>query len=130
MEKNNIVLDLSCRKKILEDNTQKYFVVIDRWQTFTDLEVSVDTLQFLAKYCDEFLIHGVDVEGKRQGIDKNLLEIISQFQEAPLTYAGGIKSNEDIAMIESFNKGNLHFTVGSSLDIFGGDMKYQNLTTL
>lgn len=33
--KHRLVLDLSCRKK-----EGKYFVVTDRWQKFTDMEVS------------------------------------------------------------------------------------------
>jgi len=121
--KKRIVLDLSCRKK---DN--KYFVVIDRWQTFTNLEISLENLKKLSKHCDEFLIHGVDVEGKQQGIEKELIKLLSTFQEIPITYAGGIRNQKDIETIKSIGKGNIHFTVGSALDIFGGKLKYKTLT--
>lgn len=42
-----------------------YTVVTDRWQKFSDLFLDKKTLDFLASYADEFLVHGVDVEGKR-----------------------------------------------------------------
>jgi hypothetical protein len=39
--------------------------VTDRWQKFSDVFVDEPTLKHLAAYADEFLVHGVDVEGKR-----------------------------------------------------------------
>ena len=62
--KNRLVLDLSCRYK-----DDAYYVVTDRWQKFTDLQVRSEVLDDLACYCDEFLVHAVDVEGKSMGID-------------------------------------------------------------
>lgn len=43
----------------------KYAIVTDRWQKFSDVYVDEQTLEFLADFADEFLIHGVDVEGKK-----------------------------------------------------------------
>ena len=43
----------------------QYAVVTDRWQKFSDVYVDERTLDFLATYADEFLVHGVDVEGKK-----------------------------------------------------------------
>lgn len=40
-------------------------VVTDRWQRFSDLVVNEATLVMLSAFADEFLVHGVDVEGKR-----------------------------------------------------------------
>lgn len=122
VSKNKLVIDLSCRKK---DN--KYYVVTDRWQKFTDFEVNKENLELLSEYCDEFLIHGVDVEGKQQGIDKKLVELIAKFSPIPSTYAGGIKSFEDIELINSISNNRVNYTVGSALDIFGGDMKFEDL---
>lgn len=119
--KNKIVLDLSCRKR----GNNEYFVVIDKWQAFTNLVVNVATLAMLSEYCVEFLIHGVDVEGKKQGIDEQLLKILSKFQDLPVTYAGGIKNLSNIKRIEELGEGKINFTVGSALDIFGGDLSYQ-----
>lgn len=41
--------------------------VTDRWQKFSDLAVEPRQLEALAARCDEFLVHGVDVEGKQLG---------------------------------------------------------------
>ena len=62
--KENVVIDLSCRKK--EDG---YYIVTDRWQKFTDVKLTQEVLREIAGYCDEYLVHGVDVEGKSAGID-------------------------------------------------------------
>ncbi|MBT4120542.1 MAG: phosphoribosylformimino-5-aminoimidazole carboxamide ribotide isomerase [Candidatus Magasanikbacteria bacterium] len=120
--KNRLILDLSCRKK-----DGKYYIVIDRWQTFTNLEVNLDTLNMLAKYCDEFLIHGVDVEGRKQGIEEELLKILKNFTKIPITYAGGIKDVGDIEKIKKIGNKKINFTVGSALDIFGGNLSYKKI---
>lgn len=82
--KQHLVLDLSCRKR-----GNSYYVVTDRWQKFSDLEISEATLGQLAKTCSEFLVHGVDVEGKKLGIDNELVEILGRYSPIPVTYAGG-----------------------------------------
>lgn len=120
--KDQLVLDLSCRMR-----DGKYYVVTDRWQKFTDFEVNPANLRFLEGFCDEFLIHGVDVEGKQQGIDYGLVELISSHVQIPATYAGGIKSLSDIRTIDKIGKGLLHYTVGSALDIFGGSLNYNTV---
>lgn len=43
----------------------KYAIVTDRWQKFSDVYLDKEILDFLANYADEFLVHGVDVEGKK-----------------------------------------------------------------
>ncbi|TDT72486.1 1-(5-phosphoribosyl)-5-[(5-phosphoribosylamino)methylideneamino] imidazole-4-carboxamide isomerase [Hypnocyclicus thermotrophus] len=118
--KDKLVLDLSCRK-----NNNKYYVVTDRWQNFTNFEISKENIKILENYCDEFLIHGVDVEGKKQGIDKELLYLINDYCSIPTTYAGGIRSLEDIKLINSIGNGKIHYTVGSALDIFGGNLSFE-----
>jgi phosphoribosylformimino-5-aminoimidazole carboxamide ribotide isomerase len=70
--KDRLVLDLSCRKRPSSgpgDAAHDYLVVTDRWQTFTDVTVTPDTLATLSTYCSEFLIHGVDVEGLQLGVE-------------------------------------------------------------
>ena len=62
--RERLVLDLSCRRRPGEDKSA-YYVVTNRWQRFSSLAVNAETLDALAAYADEFLIHGVDVEGKR-----------------------------------------------------------------
>lgn len=43
----------------------KYAIVTDRWQKFSDVYLNEKVLDFLSLYADEFLVHGVDVEGKK-----------------------------------------------------------------
>lgn len=118
--RDRIVIDLSCRMKDCD-----YYVVTDRWQTFTDVRIQRELFEQLKEYCDEFLIHGVDVEGKRQGIDEYLLGLLADCCDAPVTYAGGVRDMEDIDSIEKFGRGRIDFTIGSALDIFGGDMNFE-----
>lgn len=121
--KERLVLDLSCRRK---DN--QYLVVTNRWQNFTEEAVSFKLLDYLSDYCAEFLIHAVDVEGMCRGIEMPLVELIGKWAGIPVTYAGGIRSMDDIAQIKVLGQGNIDFTVGSALDIFGGTyLKYRDL---
>jgi phosphoribosylformimino-5-aminoimidazole carboxamide ribotide isomerase len=118
--KEKLVLDLSCRQR-----EGRYFVVTDRWQKFTDLEVTAETLQTFSKYCAEFLIHAVDVEGLCRGIDRELVEKLGYWTPIPTTYAGGANSLADLAEVTRLGQGKVDLTIGSALDIFGGNgVKY------
>ena len=113
--KNRLVLDLSCRKR-----GEDYFVVTDRWQKFTELAISQDTLQKLAGSCAEFLIHAADVEGLCRGIDRELVEKLGRWTPIPTTYAGGANSLGDLEEVTRLGRGKVDLTIGSALDIFGG----------
>lgn len=116
--REKIVLDLSAVEK-----NGKYYIAADRWQTITDVEVNEDFLNKLSSHCDEFLVHAVMNEGKKQGVDEKLIALLS-FSPVPVTYAGGIGCYEDIEVINKVGRGRVDFTVGSALDIFGGYMEY------
>ncbi|RZC76666.1 hypothetical protein C5167_000812 [Papaver somniferum] len=120
--KKRLVLDLSCRKK-----NGKYAVVTDRWQKFSELYVDQQTLDFLATYADEFLVHGIDVEGKRLGIDEELVALLGRYSPIPVTYAGGVTTMADLESIKVAGMGRVDVTVGSALDIFGGDIAYTDV---
>ncbi len=120
--KKRLVLDLSCRKK-----AGTYYIVTDRWQKFTDVEVTPEKLRQLGSHCDEFLVHAVDVEGKASGIETELAGILAEYGEKPVTYAGGVGSMEDIRMLNIYGKGLLDVTVGSALDLFGGKIPFDEL---
>ncbi len=122
--RERIVLDLSCRKR--EDG--EYYVTTDRWQKFTDLRVNEENLNALADECSEFLIHAVDVEGKGAGIDGSLVRILSTEKKIPVTYAGGVRSLEDVEKIGQYGKGLVDFTVGSALNLFGGKLDPEEIT--
>lgn len=113
--RNRLVLDLSCRWR-----GDGYYVVTDRWQKFTRLQVSEKTLAWLAGFCDEFLVHAVDVEGKCMGVDERLIRLLAQYTTIPTTYAGGVSTMADLELIRDAGSGRLDVTVGSALDIFGG----------
>ncbi len=113
--KEKLVLDLSCRKR-----GEKYFVVTDRWQKFTELEVNAETLAKFSEHCDEFLIHAVDVEGLCRGIDSELVVKLGEWTPLPTTYAGGANSLADLKSVTKLSAGKIDLTIGSALDIFGG----------
>ena len=123
--KEKVVLDLSCRKK-----EERYYVVTDRWQTITNVEVNEELLDKLANYCDEFLVHGVDVEGKAAGVEKELVKILANWKRIPITYAGGIGSIDDLREFETITDGKIDFTIGSALDLFGGHILYEVIKNL
>ena len=120
--RERLVLDLSCRKR-----GQDYYVVTDRWQRFTEMAVNEKTLTWLADYCDEFLVHGVDVEGKRAGIETRLVEILGQDSPVPVTYAGGASSLADLDRVKVLGRDRVDLTIGSALDIFGGQIPYRDV---
>lgn len=120
--KEHIVLDLSCKKK-----GGKYYVATDRWQNLTDVEVNEKLFYDLSLYCDEFLVHAVDVEGKIHGIDEDVAKILGKLDGMKVTYAGGISNLSDIEKLEKLGHGKVDFTVGSALDIFGGSMSFEKV---
>jgi len=117
--KEHVVIDVSCRKK-----EGAYYIVTDRWQKYTEVKLNSGILTEISQYCDEFLVHGVDVEGKSAGIDEELAGLLGEFQECPITYAGGIGTYEDIERFWEVTGGRIDFTVGSALDLFGGKLAY------
>ncbi len=120
--KEKVVIDLSCRKK--EDG---YYIVTDRWQKFTDVKLDENLLCEVEKYCDEFLVHGVDVEGKAAGIDEELAGILGEYEGNKITYAGGIATMEDLQKFQRITGGKVDFTIGSALDLFGGSLPYNRI---
>jgi phosphoribosylformimino-5-aminoimidazole carboxamide ribotide isomerase len=131
--KHRLVLDLSCRRKpsnaatgsLTDDDA--YYVVTNRWQTFTNYKVTPDNLKELAQYCDEFLVHGVDVEGKQCGILEDLVLLLGQHSPIPVTYAGGVRSLEDMELVKKVGRNKVDATIGSALDCFGGQLKYNDV---
>ncbi|KAL4883272.1 hypothetical protein BJY04DRAFT_206554 [Aspergillus karnatakaensis] len=115
-DKSRLVLDLSCRRK-----GDTWFVAMNRWQTITEMEVNQESISLLEPYCSEFLIHAADVEGLQQGIDEELVSKLSQWCSIPVTYAGGARSLQDLEKVHASSGGKVDLTIGSALDIFGGE---------
>ena len=120
--REHLTLDLSCRRREGE-----YFVVTDRWSRFSSLKVGRDTLEMLAEFASEYLVHAVDVEGKKTGIDAALMRLLAEGSPIPCVYAGGVADMDDVRTIEREGDGRIDYTVGSALDIFGGTISYTAL---
>jgi len=138
--KDRLVLDLSCRRKprspagttagdVTDEGTDEdpYYVVTDRWQNYTDVPVSSDTLLDLSRYCDEFLVHGVENEGKRCGILEDLVVLLGEHSPISVTYAGGVRDMGDLERVRELGKGRVDLTIGSALDCFGGSIPYEEV---
>lgn len=123
--KEHLVLDLSCR--FVNDD---YYIVTDRWQKVTTEKFNPSLLEKLSAYCDEYLVHAVDVEGKKSGIEKEVIRRMAQYQGLPITYAGGIHTLDDIYWIKDNGENRVDYTIGSALDLFGGKIPYQKIITL
>lgn len=124
--RDRLVLDLSCRRR----PDGQYAVVTDRWQKFTGLCISEEVLEELSGKCNEFLIHAADVEGKRAGVEQDLVRLLGNWQLKsgfPITYAGGVHSIQDLSLIRKLSGGKMDVTVGSALSLFGGDLALDDL---
>lgn len=123
--KERLVLDVSCRK-----TEEGYRVVTDRWQKMTEEKVEPELLDRLSDYCDEFLVHAVDVEGKAEGIEQELAVLLGQWGKKPVTYAGGVHSYDDLEQLREYGNDRLNVTIGSALDLFGGSMEWQKVVKI
>jgi phosphoribosylformimino-5-aminoimidazole carboxamide ribotide isomerase len=125
--RQHIVFDLSCRRK-----NQKYYIVTDRWQKFTDVAIDNAVLDEFSSYCDEFLIHAADVEGKCNGIEEELVRILdlwlaSSDKDFAVTYAGGVGSYDDIRTLKQLSHNKINITIGSALNLFGGELDFDRI---
>jgi phosphoribosylformimino-5-aminoimidazole carboxamide ribotide isomerase len=78
---------------------------------------------------DVELVGAADVEGKCEGIDADLVELLGSWGGRPMTYAGGVADMKDLQLVEESSGGRVDVTVGSALDLFGGSgITYEQLT--
>ena len=110
-----VVMDLSARR--VDD---RYVVFIDRWRQATTTVLNAELFAMLQPWCDEFLVHAINVEGLQQGIDLELVALLATWCNRPVTYAGGAKSIDDLRRVHMISDGRVDLTIGSALDIFGG----------
>ncbi len=120
--REHIVLDLSCRK--IE---HEYHIMTDRWQKASNVILSTETLDYFKNFCDEFLIHAVDVEGKSNGIEEELAAFLGNWAKLPITYAGGVHDFHDLELLKKLGRDKIDVTIGSALDLFGGSMKFEEV---
>lgn len=120
--RRRLVLDISCKSA-----GGRYLVATDRWQKLSTVPVDAALLEKLGRSCDEFLVHAADVEGKQGGIAEELVALLAGASPLPVTYAGGIRSLDDLDRVESLGGGRVDATIGSALDIFGGPLAYRDV---
>ncbi len=120
--KDRLVIDLSCKAR-----DDEWLVVTNQWRVFSDFALNPANITFLESYCDEFLVHAVDVEGKQSGIQQELVRSLAEWVSIPTTYAGGARSFEDLDVFHALTDGKLDITIGSALDIFGGKLSYEDV---
>ena len=113
---DRLVIDLSCRK-----TKSGWQVATDRWQTITETLIDRRLIEQLQPYCAEFLVHSADMEGLQAGIDADLVRLLGDIVDIPTTYAGGARSLADLEQVKQLSKGKIDLTIGSALDIFGGN---------
>lgn len=123
--KEHIVLDMSCRM-----HGDGYYIVTDRWRNFTEEKLTEELLYRLSEYCDEYLVHAVDVEGYKRGIEEGVAGILGNCEGITSTYAGGIASIRDIEKLGRLGNNKIDFTVGSALDIFGGSLRFEEVAAI
>ena len=73
------------------------------------------------------MIHAVDMEGKAKGIEKEVAAMLGKFTNIPVTYAGGVSSFDDLELVKTLGNGHVDVTIGSALDLFGGNMKFKEV---
>lgn len=120
--RGHLVIDLSCRKR-----GEDYYIVTDRWQKFAKERITPALLDELCGYCDEFLVHAVDVEGRASGIEEPLVQLLGDWGKIPVTYAGGVGSFADLKQLKELGRNRLNVTIGSALDLFGGSLEYRKV---
>lgn len=120
--KERVVLDLSCKRY-----PEGYVIMTDRWQKKTGVVLEEEILAGLSDYCDEFLVHAVDVEGKGGGIEEEVVRLLGRFTACPVTYAGGVHDMDDLALLKKLGGNHVNVTIGSALDLFGGSMSFEQV---
>ncbi len=115
--RERLVVDLSCRRRGAD-----WFVAMNRWQTVTEVRIEAGLLESMAGLCREFLIHAADVEGRCEGMDWELVDLLSRISPLSCTYAGGARDLSDLDRLARESQGRLDLSIGSALDIFGGKL--------
>ena len=125
-EKNKILLFK------VEDGRDYFLLPGGRIELYEDSLTAIkrEVMEELGNHCDEFLVHAVDVEGKANGIETELADLLSDYTQRPVTYAGGVGSMEDLKLLKKHGKDRLDVTVGSALNLFGGTIPFETLKNL
>ena len=53
--------------------------------------------------------------------------MLGGWKRIPVTYAGGVGSYEDLRILKNLGQNHVNVTIGSALDLFGGQMEYKKV---
>lgn len=95
------------------------------WKENTGLLLNDELLEQLSEYCDEFLIHSIEVEGMEGGIDRDLAYALAQSKGLKIVYAGG---GTDLKVVEDLHGMGLDITIGKAY--FSGRISHDDLVNL
>jgi cyclase len=114
-----VVLDIKKRKNLF--GKTQYEIYINNGKEKTDLSL----IQFLKKIDDigigELVINSIDLDGSMKGYDIELVEIIRELTEVPITVLGGAGNLSDIQFL--INKFRVIGAAAGSLFVFKGKYK-------
>ena len=60
-------------------------------------------------------------------IEPQIAKIMGEYCTISSTYAGGISSFDDLDTLKELGRGKIDFTIGSALDIFGGNISFEKV---
>ncbi|PCJ58011.1 MAG: phosphoribosylformimino-5-aminoimidazole carboxamide ribotide isomerase [Planctomycetota bacterium] len=98
-------------------------IYVNQWKTCTNIRI--DENNFLSKledYCNEFLVHSIEVEGMEGGIDLELVKILRDNCSIPVTYAGG---GNNLEIVETLHVMGVDITIGKAY--FNGTISHDSL---
>ncbi|MFC1730518.1 bifunctional phosphoribosyl-AMP cyclohydrolase/phosphoribosyl-ATP diphosphatase HisIE [candidate division KSB1 bacterium] len=84
---------------IIAIDAKEGFVMKDAWTNKTSKSPQEKIIE-LDKYCSEFLFTDIDKEGLMKGVDIQKVRELQMLTKNRITYAGGIKSTDEIKKLE------------------------------
>jgi len=96
-----VLRELPAERTIAALDARNGEVVVDGWRERTGRRIE-DRMGELRPYVDGFLVTLVENEGRMTGVDaERIAAIVAAADGARVTIAGGVKSAEDVALIDS-----------------------------
>ena len=53
------------------------------------------------------------------------MQLLARYNGNKVTYAGGVKNFDDLELLKNYGNDKIDVTIGSALDLFGGDMDFR-----
>ena len=111
-----VVIDLRKRRGVF--NKAGYDIYINNGKTKTDLELTLFLKELNEIGIGELVINSIDQDGKQQGYDMDLVELIREQTEVPMSVLGGAGTLDDIRKL--ITKYKIIGAAAGSLFVFKG----------